>query len=177
MGQYYKAILLADDTNEIICSLTARDYDHFVKLTEHSWIGNEYVEAVEALLAQPTRVVWAGDYAPKEPGTVLNLYMKANSAPKAQKTKPRPVGGYVVNHDKRLYVDKAAVKPNNHGFRLHPLPILTAEGNGQGGGDLHPENTSGNFDLVGTWARDRISVTDTPPEGYDELTFDLIENW
>ncbi|WP_280248265.1 hypothetical protein [Nocardia abscessus] len=176
MGQYYKAILLTDDTNEIICYLTAWDYDNFVKLTEHSWIGNEYVEAVEALLAQPTRVVWAGDSAPKEPGTALNLFMKANSAPKAQKTKPLPVGGYVVNHDKRLYVDKSTVKPNSHGFRLHPLPILTAEGNGRGGGDLFPGNTSGNYELVGTWARDRISVSHTPPEGYDELTFNLIDN-
>ncbi|WP_280247686.1 MULTISPECIES: hypothetical protein [Nocardia] len=176
MGQHYKAILLADDTGDITNYFWAWDYDDFAKLTEHSWLGNEFVEAVEAQLRQPSRVVWAGEYADPEPDGET-LFVKARTAPKAPKTGPRPVGRYVINHDKRAYVDKNAVKPNGEGWRLHPLSILTAEGNDRGSGDLRPENTTGTFDLVGSWARNHISIEDTPPDGYNEITFDLIENW
>jgi hypothetical protein len=45
------------------------------------------------------------------------------------------------------------------------LPLLTAEGNGRGGGDYRGENEN----LIGSWARDIISVEMEIPDGYDEL--------
>ena len=43
----------------------------------------------------------------------------------------------------------------------HPLPILTAVGNGDNGGDYHGNHQ----ELVGTWADDVISSEDEIPEG------------
>jgi hypothetical protein len=59
---------------------------------------------------------------------------------------------YIVNHTKRVYVKK--------GTGVHPLPILTAEGNGRGSGDYEGQN----MDLVGTWARDVISMENEAPD-------------
>lgn len=175
MGQYYKAVLLANDASSITAYFTSWDYGNGSKLMEHSWIGNEFVEAVERALTAPTRVAWAGDYADREPGTALNLYKLANDSMKALVPEPVPVGRYVINHDKRTYVDKDTVSANASEFRIHPLPVLTVEGNGRGGGDLY--DAIGDFTLVGTWARDRITVSDTVPDGYGELRFDLVEPW
>ena len=53
---------------------------------------------------------------------------------------------------------------------MHPLPILTCEGNGRGGGDFHKGD-----DLVGKWARNRVTVANEVPEGYSEIEFNLFE--
>ena len=45
------------------------------------------------------------------------------------------------------------------------IHLLTAEGNGRGGGDYNGPD----LELVGTWARDVISVEGLVPEGYTEL--------
>jgi hypothetical protein len=47
---------------------------------------------------------------------------------------------------------------------------LTCEGNGRGGGDYRGESP-----LIGSWARDVISVSDTKPKDFEELVFDLVE--
>ena len=73
---------------------------------------------------------------------------------------------YVVNHSKRVFVDKQATEED----KMHPLPLLTCEGNGRGGGDYIGEDPQ---HLVGSWARDIIAVTREPPEGYGEVHFDL----
>jgi len=57
-------------------------------------------------------------------------------------------------------------------YKIHPLPLLTCEGNGQGGGDFYGED---NKKLIGKWARNRISIESTKPKGYAELIFDLKE--
>jgi len=58
-------------------------------------------------------------------------------------------------------VDKSKV----HNF--HPLPLLTVEGNGRGGGDLYDAPP-----FVGSWARDVISVEEAlPEEELEELAF------
>lgn len=41
----------------------------------------------------------------------------------------------------------------------------------RGGGDFR-----GDSDLVGSWARDLVSVSSTMPDGYSELVFDLVED-
>ena len=80
---------------------------------------------------------------------------------------------YIVNHDKKQFVDKTKVPKDADGWRIHPLPLLTCEGNGRGGGDYH-----GKSELVGSWARDIISVETKKadfPKDYTELIFDLVE--
>ncbi len=62
MGQYYKPLLIADDgTKQTAYSW---DYGNGLKLMEHSWVGNEFVNAVLWNLdSNPQRLAWVGDYA------------------------------------------------------------------------------------------------------------------
>lgn len=80
---------------------------------------------------------------------------------------------YIINHSKNLYVDKQnqpLLKSIN--YEIHPLPLLTCEGNGRGGGDYHGSNQH----LVGTWSRDIISVDNELPTGdFEELVCDFQE--
>ena len=81
---------------------------------------------------------------------------------------------YLVNHDKKEFVDKSKTPKDSDGWRMHPLPILTCEGNGRGGGDFRGESP-----LVGYWSRDTISVQSRKsdiPKGYNEVLFNLKEN-
>ena len=80
---------------------------------------------------------------------------------------------YIINWDKRMYVKVPRFKKDT--WTVHPLPILTADGNGRGGGDrsdCYPDGTEKeNTKFVGTWAYDRISVTNDKKncEGLTEL--------
>lgn len=47
MGQYYRPVCILDDRLE---SISSYDYDNGAKLMEHSYIGNNFVEAAEFLL-------------------------------------------------------------------------------------------------------------------------------
>lgn len=160
MGQYYKAINL--DTKEYI---NPHDYDNGLKLMEHSYIGNDFTETVESLLApgkpwHKTRLVWAGDYmdpglfVDNEEDTLYSLsYEEFDKVkPKEESTKDYP---YIVNHTKKEYVDKSKCEKDRYNFTVHPLPLLTSSGNGRGGGDYR---YSGGEEYVGTWAGDVISI-------------------
>ena len=151
-------------------------------------------------------IVWAGDYADEEPfesipkqvidSLVVSGYDLAglqkdganlqsiaeHSAPKLRpnthkiedfKIHKASETRYLVNHDKKQFVDKTKVPTDSDGWKIHPLPLLTCEGNGRGGGDFRGES-----DLVGSWARDTISIESRKadiPKGYTELIFDLVE--
>ena len=153
-----------------------------------------------------TPLVWAGDYADHEPfesipkevidmlvaeGYTLtdlqrdgaNIQSIAEcSAPKLRpnshkiedfKILPKNKTRYLVNHDKKQFVDKTKVPKDSEGWQIHPLPLLTCEGNGRGGGDFRKDS-----DLVGSWARDVISVEATKsaiPKDYTEVIFNLTE--
>ena len=62
-------------------------------------------------------------------------------------------GRYIVNHTKKEYVDKDIVPEDKEGWKVHPLPLLTCEGNGRGGGDYRLWN-----EFIGYWSRDKISI-------------------
>ena len=52
-------------------------------------------------------------------------------------------------------------------FHIHPLPLLTAVGNGRGGGDYRGyENKS----MVGYYAGDVIEISEEIPDGYSDHT-------
>ena len=56
-------------------------------------------------------------------------------------------------------------------IQIHPLPILTCDGNGRGGGDLHKEDP-----LVGAWARNRVTVSNRKPgKEFTEIAFNIYE--
>lgn len=86
---------------------------------------------------------------------------------------------YIINTNKKQYIDLWMVEGID--TPLHPLPLLTAEGNGRGGGDY--EGT--NMKLVGSWARDFIKVAGNDwdlvkslkEQNYKEISPLFVENY
>ena len=56
---------------------------------------------------------------------------------------------------------------------INPLPLLTACGNGRGGGDYH--DCYPDYDKVGAWAFDLIEGTDVRPGGYAQYELCFTE--
>ena len=192
MGQYYYAIILSETKlgkKELIRMwMSPHAYSNGAKLTEHSYIGNNFIQAFEYLISQDgmfykSRIVWAGDYADPEENDTNNLYnmVVENGTYLFPKSKDTSCYRYIINHSKNLYVDKERIvnKPEpkymlqrmDKILVLHPLPLLVSEGNGRGGGDYHGNNE----ELCGTWARDIISVEKNIPEDFTELVCDFYE--
>lgn len=185
MGQYYKPTALG--TNEFVYSHT---YGAGLKLMEHSWIGNHFVGMVEQLITKggawyDKPIVWAGDYAEAEydengqarkdeDDREMNLYDLAETElqPRCDLPKEHKPLRYLVNLDKALYVDLTKIPSGGDEWQIHPLPLLTCEGNGQGGGDFFGEDPN---NLVGSWARNRVIMEATKPKRCKELIFDLVE--
>jgi hypothetical protein len=187
MGQYYSPVSM--EKKEHVCS---HDYANGMKLMEHSWIGNNFVAVVEELIAEGgrwygDRIVWAGDYADPEvpeipnpkngskPSNLFDIVGDNKIEPKPSETEFR----YIINLDTKEFVDKRKVpvsetwtdsEDKNWDCKIHPLPLLTCEGNGRGGGDYHGEH-----ELIGKWARQRVTVSTRKPKGYKEIIFDLVE--
>ena len=175
MGQYYKAILLDKEKQNVIGWVSSWQYDSGSKLMEHSWMKNNFVCAFENMIYKnPMPVTWCGDYADAVDGSEEgdNFYSlcedKTNLTPTTELGEHK--SRYIINHDTKEYVDKTTVPTDKDGWQIHPLPLLTAEGNGRGGGDFR-----GGSGLVGLWSRNIISVSEELPEGYTELEFDLVE--
>ena len=62
MGQYYMPTLI--DNKGDITTLYSHEYDNGLKLMEHSWMGNNFVNAViTQLWKNPQKVAWIGDYS------------------------------------------------------------------------------------------------------------------
>jgi hypothetical protein len=189
MGQYYVVVILGekpDSSLEFVRAwVSPHAHGNGAKLMEHSYIGNNYVSAVEWLLSPlghfwKSRIVWAGDYADPESYPDENLLHRtlfdlAQIEHETKEMKPTPPNMekyyFLVNHTKRQYVDMSKALTDCDGFRIHPLPLLTAEGNGRGGGDYRGARE----DLVGSWARDVISVERAAPPGFTELECEFAE--
>ena len=193
MGQYYSLIIKRKDQEA--CELSNSDFKsgfNGLKLTEHSWIGNEWMDAMTYLIYQcPSNVLHYGDYA--ESDDFEDLAPEAKAVWEKSRGDKFPVfnirdlyknlgdpdeikfpyeGKYLCNHDQMCYIDMSEYMENNKdrdGWVLHPLALLTAVGNGYGGGDYRGPNQE---DLK-TWVWDEVSIEDTIPEGYskEEYTF------
>lgn len=181
MGQYFKAVVLApqSDKAENEASFESWKYGSGSKQMEHSWCGNFYVSTIEKHFIPggefyKHRLVWAGDYADAEAGSDSNLYeLSEEKERNGECCKLDDTFRYVVNHSKRQYVDKAQIPVDSDGWQIHPLPLLTAEGNEDAGGEYH--SCYPDHHLLGVWARDVISVEETVPAEYTQLKPRFIE--
>lgn len=190
MGQYYKPCFLSERFRRckkypVKASLCSWDFSNGAKLMEHSYIGNSFVGAVMYLLANDHnsyRFAWVGDYADgyKVNGTTVdlyscaelteketyNLYFKGNYECCNKEYK------YLYNYTTHEYIKLPKWKSNI--WKIHPLPILCAVGNGRGGGDyrgkLHEKE-------VGVWAFHHIGAGDTLPNGikWKQRIFDFTD--
>lgn len=176
MGQYYRPTNLSKGQ-----SIYSHDYNVGLKLMEHSYIGNPLLNVVEKLLSpnnewHKTQLVWAGDYADTEEerngegNAKENLYSIFVDMKITPPTEEKEGHRFIVNHSKKVFVDKEKVNEVD-GWRIHPLPLFTCEGNGRGGGDFR-----GNDERIGSWARDVISVENDAPQDYEEVDGNFTEN-
>ena len=164
MGQYYTPVIIKNDK---IKTFYCFDYDNGAKLMEHSYLRNNFTEVVvKQLLNKKARLAWVGDYA--EPDDVENelakKFIEIEEKEKLYRVKPRlskmenSYGLCFINHSKKeyFYMDDYVfnTKKDKWGFIIHPLPLLTAIGNGKGGGDYQGLH----MDLIGHWACDEIEV-------------------
>ena len=88
MGQYFIPVLERNDKttvfdNHFKVKGNTEKQLNFMKLTEHSWVNDEYTEGFcNKLLNKPARVMWAGDYSDNTPrvsadgtSTKINQYV------------------------------------------------------------------------------------------------------
>jgi len=189
MGQYYKPVLGNNEgTDQNVYSLK-----HGLKLMEHAWwFDNECACIARLLYKNPMRLAWVGDYAEKSdfeqsfkedrciPENVITVDLeKIWKSKKYDKSldgeKLFLEGKYLVNHDQKTYVDLDFYHDsldNNEGT-INPIPLLTAVGNGRGGGDYCGNDN----DSVGSWAWNLISIEDQEPEGFEKVNFFFEENY
>ena len=155
MGQYYK--LIAQTGND-----TQTYEDDGIKLMEHSYLTNPWSNfAYSALSAtQPTRLYHVGDY--HESGMYGQFIGGELPAPELKVSEYLAVCN--IDKNEMFLVDIARGVGDSMGYDLtvDPLLLLTAMGNGRGGGDYHQGR---DIDLVGRWAGDQLIMT----EGLDTI--------
>lgn len=91
---------------------------------------------------------------------------------------------YLINHTKKQYLSFRHYYRNmasrfglDEGCsRIHPLPMLTAVGNGMGCGDFSPSKSGTGSKDVGIWAMDEISISTEKPREYEEIDVMFVEN-
>lgn len=194
----------AKNSKKIACALSSYDYENGAKLMEFSYIGNWFVSTFEELINQEhgkyagLPVVCCGDYADEEchklnansirhmggdsvdvqydEGDKPTLYTLAQYYIQSHReTRPTESNHYryIINLDKKIFVDTDKVKADYDGFHIHPLPLLISEGNGLGGGDYYGKCMR----YVGTWARNRVVVSDNrPDESFSERVYHFKES-
>ena len=203
MGQYYRPLIIRKDGETH--TLNSYRFDNGLKLMEHSWIGNSFVNAVYALIHDcPCKVVWMGDYgddmaeefAEQAGGEVEFIRLFKTAWGNRNKSTLQPADfkginlidfvsletkeGYLVNHDTKQYlVLHEYIKENSYQegsspediWCVNPLSLLTACGNGQGGGDYRGINQ----DDVGKWAFNTLEYSLQLPAGYEQVLFRFSE--
>lgn len=174
MGQYYRVYLKDVDGKEIVLNRNVDGQYTFAKIMEHSWWKNNFVGTVCNMLYQnPHKIAWVGDYA--------NDFEKYDLVWPRDEDKDVSIGvterillldnKYIVNHTTKEYLDcneykKNSVDLTDPNWIIHPLSLLTAIGNGQGGGDYFGLNS----DEVGIWCNNEISIEHACPDGYKKYS-------
>lgn len=175
-----------------------------VKLMEHSWWNNEFLTNFCARLYERSRennkethILWLGDYAELDglssleglsacfARVVQRSWLKqALQDPNRKEidignTNPdfSLINKFLVNTTKQEFINCTTYYNCNHDvddWCIHPLPLLTAVGNGEGGGDYFGVNN----ELLGRWAGDALYINDEEPvEPFKEIFPIFREKW
>lgn len=187
-----KNIIYIDDDCKFRCSWIG------LKLMEHSFLGNEWTDSIARVMYHTKiRMAEVGDYADEYPVYELAYNNKVNrtlldinnisNGFEIYKTYDENgnfipfnyKGKYLINWDKKIYINFDEYIPLSKvdwaedDTAVSPFNLLTALGNGRGGGDYH--DTRPNFKYVGSWAWDIISIEDTPPADFTENPIYFID--
>lgn len=156
-----------------------------VKLMGHCWWENEFMLSLTSKLwHNKMQVAWVGDYAAdcKErdgcdisPKTLSDMSYEIFDEHHIEAGYMTLENKLLVNHTKQVYIDGdeyfAENKQNDNDLLcIHPLPLLTSVGNGQGGGDY----CGTDMDAVGSWCWDMIEVignTEKLPHDYKKVEY------
>lgn len=197
MGQYYKVALKIGNENTSIY-----ENSNCRKLTEFSWVNNRFSDFIASrLFKNKGRVAWVGDYSEIRDdddhdaeqkninflyrngiltkGRVNSLYRSAWQTERTNKWQVVDFdfkGKFILNHDKRQFLDCDKYLQNSQdkdGWILSPLAMLTAIGNGKGGGDFYSDDSE-MVDNIGIWAWHELEIIDYKPT-WREVEFKFIE--
>lgn len=175
-----------------------------VKLMEHSWWNNEFLTNFCARLYERSRennkethILWLGNYAELDglssleglsacfARVVQRSWLKqALQDPNRKEidignTNPdfSLINKFLVNTTKQEFINCTTYYNCNldvDDWCIHPLPLLTAVGNAEGGGDYFGVNN----ELVGRWAGDALYIDDEEPvEPFKEIFPIFREKW
>ena len=162
MGQYYLPTIQDVNGDESFKTFYSHDYGNGLKLMEHSYIGNNFVAAVlSELIEKPMALWWIGDYAEDKDfidGRRIHKHTREKLGnDDSIRVKPTMLnqdwvyeGAYVLNHTTKEYIKLPPIGD----FNICPVCILTAVGNGKGGGDYCGTHE----DFVGIWAGMELQV-------------------
>jgi hypothetical protein len=181
MGQYYVPITQSLFSGDILAwDINPKDYrdeqGHFdfdkydytgIKLMEHSYFGTNITNAISKFLYKnPSRLWWVGDYVGKEEAEEheIPVVSNVNYGYKSDDATEDFIGFYILNHSKK--VGFKLEKSIDNEWNIYPIALLTAVGNGRGGGDYF---SGSNMELVGSWAGDILSVDEKIPTNYKEI--------
>lgn len=197
MGQYYHIVEGNADGSRISVYDRSVDGEYtMAKLLEHSWWENPCCQnAAKLVFKKPRRLAWVGDYAKQEdfdkefakkrniPENVkmpnVRRRVWGNSG-KIRGFKGKGIsldGLFFVNHELKEYVNLSGyydwVLSEGAEDVLCPISLLTAVGNGRGGGDYHGTDDEN----IGRWAWNLVSLEESAPKGYKEIMVFFIEKW
>ena len=163
MGQCYNAVIEINGNKDVFYPQVDFEYKA-EKLTEHSYWENSFVLAIASKLWRTKgKLAWVGDYAEASDFNWNEAFADAHAenVPREDLTYNgfRLEGKYFINHDKKMIIDLDEYKNLLKDIEMivNPIPLLTAVGNGKGGGDFH---SGKGYDLIGTWTWDVIEITD-----------------
>lgn len=202
MGQYYFPLLIDDNGDKFRGD--SHDFDTGLKLMEHSWVGNNFVNAILGTIeSHPMRLAWVGDYSD---GVVYDYtdfgdgfivgrdaYMpyyscameSTGEAKTLEKTTPKLLFDldcadyFVVNITKQIYIDLEKYVSQNaqsdFGFGMYCInPIPLLTSIGNGEGGGDYGGREGISD-VGTWAFDKIYISAIRPGTMKEVEYHFSE--
>ena len=171
MSQYYKVLLKekhGKDIRHTMFSGNVNGHQYSAKLIKLAYSNNDLmVYFSNFIYKSPKNLAFVGDYT--EPGNILT----EESVRKRRRNQGKKIrtdltsfdyqNKFLVNHTKKEYVEMNKYMKKSEFYWsiddtewLHPLALLTAVGNGLGGGDYYGANE----EYVGTWAFDSISFED-----------------
>lgn len=173
MGQYYLPVIQNDVYGTVISDRSVDGRWTGAKLTEHSYMEVDLMEIIGYMIYKtPTKIAWVGDYADDEDLQSVGVTLSKRDIwgrPDEEMTQfqDRPIKELInyllVNHTTKEYIDLKdyvrryrIVTGDTDDNSLCPISILTAVGNGNGGGDY--EGTC--MEMVGKWTWHDLSLED-----------------